>query len=161
METNVNFASKGLKEKEVMKFKFFAIILLLISNCIFAALYFTKGNDNQYLFLLQLEGESENWKMEDYLVKLSNTEIYEGSGKLTYIGEGNVSDYAIFFYMDDKPLSSTSMPYKGPVILGGGGSTSVSNELVFPIESAKSIYAKITFDGKTEIIELSSPALQL
>ncbi|QPC45859.1 hypothetical protein [Mangrovibacillus cuniculi] len=80
-----------------MKFKFLAIILLLISNCIFVALHFTKDNDDQYLFLLQLEGKSESWKIEDYLVKLSNTEIIHGNGKLTYIGEGNVSDYAIFF----------------------------------------------------------------
>lgn len=46
--------------------------------------------------LKSLNGDSENWNLNGYELKIEDDEIFAGNGKLDYKADGDVSDYISF-----------------------------------------------------------------
>ncbi|MCR2807154.1 hypothetical protein [Paenibacillus soyae] len=124
----------------------FITVLILITHHLFP-----KTIEHKY-FLLQMKGETQSWRVEDYQIAISPTFSAAGSAKVYYLGDLSQIDneIQIEFYNDffgpqkgEAYLRGTgSIGNKGYYETGGGGLTDEAHSLT--LNQIGKTYAVIT-----------------
>ncbi|MCP3776582.1 hypothetical protein NLX71_25385 [Paenibacillus sp. MZ04-78.2] len=81
------------------------LIALVITNVVTLFMYFNKDVQNGYaqaqptVKVSLFSGQGEHWKLDNYTIVKTNTSIWRGNGKLTYLGSLNeIKDSNYFKY---------------------------------------------------------------